>query len=225
MSFKHFLSELNNDEKEGYLLKSLLFSLISGMVIFFLFYFVFAKNISVDNWVLFSILSILSYTILMPSILQVKLYGQFPCMSGMMIGMTFGMIAGFLPGFYIAATNGMFYGSVFGMVVGIIFGSLNGKCCGVMGVMEGVMAGFMGGLMGAMTSIMLLNDHLNFMAIIILIVSSVIMVGLSYMLYKEGRNLEKINSVDYTAVILWSLLLSAITIAFMLIGPRGGIFS
>ncbi len=225
MSFKIFLKELNDNKTEGYLLKSLFLSLLIGLATFFLFYFFFSSTIRVNNWIFFSILSILAYAIIMPALLQVRLYGKLPCMSGMMVGMTFGMVAGFLPSYYIAATNGMFYGALFGMVLGIVVGAITGKCCGVMGVMEGVMAGFMGGLMGSMTSIMLLNDHLLAMSIIVLVVCSAIMTKLSYMIYLEGKNLESTGSVEYVQIIILSLLLSAITILFIVFGPRGGIFA
>ena len=145
-------------------------------------------------------------------------------MSGMMVGMTIGMISGFLPGFFIGATNGMFWGSVFGMILGISFGVWNGKCCGIMGVMEGLMAGFMGGLMGAMTAIMMFNDNLKLAGGIIFLVSAVILIGLNYMIYTESKQLERKNKEDSLFTIIMSILLSGVTIWFMVFGPRSVLF-
>lgn len=224
MTFKNFLKELNGNRVEGELIKTTFFSLISSLAIFFLLYFLFLRGGNFGNKIFFIFMSILSYTLILPAIRQIKAYKVMPCMSGMMIGMTIGMVASFLPSYYLASTNGMFYGAIWGMILGIIFGYQNGKCCGVMGVMEGVMAGFMGGLMGAMTAIMLLNDHLIPMAIIVWLVCSIIVLSLNYMVYKEMRNEERQYVEDYTSVIVWSMVLTAITFFLIIIGPRGGIF-
>ncbi|VVB80451.1 Uncharacterised protein [uncultured archaeon] len=225
MSFSNFIKELNGDRVEGELLKTSLFSLVSSFAIFFLLYFLFLRGADSGNKIFFIFMSILSYALILPAIRQVQAYKMMPCMSGMMIGMTIGMVAGFLPSYYLAATNGMFYGAVWGMILGIFFGYQNGKCCGVMGVMEGVMAGFMGGLMGSMTSIMLLNDHLIPMSIIVFVISAIIIFALNYMIYKEMRNEKRQHAENYVSIILWSIILTAITFFVILFGPRGGIFA
>ncbi len=168
--------------------------------------------------------AILSYALIIPSAKHVNVYGEFPCMSGMMIGMTIGMVSGFLAGFYVGATNGMFVGGVFGMSVGILLGVWNGKCCGIMGVMEGIMAGFMGGLMGAMTVLMMFNDNLKLAGIIVFFILGIVLFGLNYMVYKETREVEKKNKQDEFFTIFWSLLLTALTIIIMVFGPRSVLF-
>ena len=168
--------------------------------------------------------SALSYALIVPAIRQVRAYKEMACMSGMMVGMTTGMIAGFLPGFYVASINGMFIGSIFGMAVGITLGVWNGKCCGVMGAMEGTMAGFMGGLMGAMTAFMLLNDHLKSTSIIVFAISSVIILGLNYMIYFEMKEHERQRKEDHFMTFLITFILIAITTWLIVFGPRGGLF-
>jgi len=202
------------------------YSLLTSLVFLVIVYYLKLNQIEgfVSKYGLFLFLSALSYALISPAIRQVRAYKELPCMSGMMIGMTLGMISGFLPGFYLGATNGMFVGSVFGMIIGIVMGAWTGKCCGIMGIMEGVMAGFMGGLMGAMSSVMLLNDHLKYMAIIVLVVSAVITLGLNYMIFKETTESERQKREDHLFTIMITLILIAITTWFMVFGPRGGIF-
>lgn len=108
-------------------------------------------------------------------------------MGGMMIGMTIGMIAGFEVGALIGASSGMFWGAIWGMVVGIIVGGYAGSCCGLMGIMEGWMAGLMAGTMGAMLSVMLLNEHLIAFLVILVIVGTFILAGLSGVVYGEHK--------------------------------------
>ena len=108
-------------------------------------------------------------------------------MSGMMIGMTIGMISGFEVGALIGASSGMFWGAVWGMLVGIAVGGYAGSCCGLMGIMEGWMAGLMAGTMGAMLSVMLLNDHLWQFLIILVVVGTLILAGLSGLVYEEHK--------------------------------------
>ena len=143
----------------------------------------------------------------------------------MMIGMTVGMISGFLAGFYVGAANGMFYGSLFGMIVGMAFGIYNGLCCGIMGFMEGITAGFMGGLMGAMSSVMMINDHLKAASVIMFMISSIILIGLNYMIYKETKENERQVNEDYIFTVFASLILTSVTTWMIIFGPRGGIFS
>lgn len=228
MSFKEFTKELNgkNGRVEGELVKTILYSLLVSLGLFLFWYFYRLRYIEdfIPKYGFFIFFAILSYAIILPSIRQVRAYNQFACMSGMMIGMTTGMIAGFLAGYFIGATNGMFYGVVFGISVGIIFGIWNGKCCGVMGIMEGLMAGFMGGLMGAMTSVMLLNDHLKLASVIIFVVCAIIIFSLSYMIFKEVRELDREIKEDYFLIVLFSLILTIVTIWLMVYGPRGVLF-
>lgn len=226
MSFNLFVKELNGNRVEGELIKTIIYSLITSFATLGILYFVNFRYI--DNFIpkygLYLFLAVLSYAFILPSIRQVRAYKEFACMSGMMIGMTIGMISGFLSGFYIGATNGMFYGSVLGMAVGIYFGVMNGKCCGVMGFMEGIMAGFMGGIMGAMTAVMMINDNLKLAGIIVFFISSIILIGLNYMIYKETKENERQIKEDHAFTIFASLILTSITTWLMILGPRSVLF-
>ncbi len=221
--FKDFMKALGNEEIEGELLKTVFVSLATSFLILAILYFLKFRYITdfIPKYGFYLFFAMLSYALVLPSIVHVRAYKEFPCMSGMMIGMTIGMIAGFLPGFYVGATNGMFWGSMFGMSIGIFFGAWNGKCCGIMGVMEGIMAGFMGGLMGAMTAVMMLNDNLKAAAVVVFIVSAVIMLGLNFMIYKESRELERKHKDDAFFTIFWSTVLTSLTIWLIIFGPRG----
>ncbi len=223
---KEFVKSLSNGEAEGELIKTVFVSLITSLILFGILYFIKFRYIEnfIPKYGFLLFFAILSYSFILPSVRYVRAFGEFPCMSGMMIGMTIGMISGFLPGFFVASTNGMFIGSVFGMSIGIISGIYTGKCCGIMGVMEGTMAGFMGGLMGAMTAFMLLNDHLKATAIIVFLISSFILLGLNYMIYKETRGAERKHKDDELFIIFISFILTAITMWLMVFGPRSLIF-
>jgi hypothetical protein len=225
--FREFTKELNEGKRvEGELLKTFLYSLLSSIVVIAILYFFFFKTIQnfIPKYGFYIFFVVLSYSILIPSIRQVRAYKRFTCMSGMMIGMTSGMIAGFLPGFFIGATNGMFWGSVFGMFIGIILGIWNGKSCGIMGIMEGLMAGFMGGLMGAMSSVMMLYDHIRAASVIVFIICAVIMFALNYMIYKEMKDNERQFRESQLVTIVTSAVLILLTTLFMVIGPRSAIF-
>ncbi|MBS3144721.1 hypothetical protein J4208_03995 [Candidatus Woesearchaeota archaeon] len=227
MTFTHFLKELNGNRVEGELLKSIFYSLITSFAILAILYFFKFRFIAnfVDTYGLYLFLAALSYALLTPLIHQVHAYKQFSCMSGMMIGMTIGMIAGFLAGFYVGATNGMFIGSVFGMLVGICLGIWMGSCCGVMGFLEGIMAGFMGGLMGGMTAIMLLNDHLQAMAVIVFLVGGAILLCLNYMIYLEMKDAERQRQGEYLLIVTITAALTLATTWLMIFGPRSALFS
>ncbi|HIH52209.1 hypothetical protein J4412_00665 [Candidatus Pacearchaeota archaeon] len=227
MSFKNFIKELNGSRVEGELVKSIFYSFIFSFGLLILLYFFRLKYIEefVPKYGFFLFFTILSYSVILPSLKHVRAYRQFACMPGMMIGMTTGMIAGFLPGYFIGATNGMFYGVVFGMVVGISLGIWNGKCCGIMGIMEGLMAGFMGGLMGAMTSVMLLNDNLKIASIIIFLISVSIIFSLNYMIYFEMKEIDSYYKEDNTVIIFLSIILTSLTVWLMVFGPRSVLFS
>lgn len=227
MSWSHFTKELFGKSRvEGELVKTIFYSLLVSFSFFAIIYFFRLRYVEnfLGDYGFFLFFAILSYSIILPSIRQIRAYQRFSCMSGMMIGMTTGMIAGFLPGFFIGSTNGMFWGSVFGMSVGIIFGIWNGKCCGVMGVMEGLMAGFMGGLMGAMTAVMMINDNLKAAGVILFLISSAIIFILSYMVYGEMKEFDREVKEDYALILFISLFLTAITIWFMVFGPRSVLF-
>lgn len=226
MAFKEFVKELDNKGFEGSLISSFIYSLLGSFVVLAMLYFVFLRSIDgfFDKYGIYLLLSVLSYSVLIPTIRQVRAYKQFTCMSGMMIGMTAGMIAGFLAGYYIGATNGMFAGSVFGMLIGMSIGIYLGLCCGVMGYLEGIMAGFMGGLMGAMTSVMMLNDHLKIMSFIVFIVGATILFGLNYMIYNETREMEIKETEDHWFGIYLNIILSLITALFMIYGPKSPLF-
>ncbi len=227
MAIKDFVKELNSEQSvEGELIKTIFYSLLTSFVVLGILYFFKFKNI--DNFIsetgFFLFLAALSYALIAASVRQVRAYGQFQCMSGMMIGMTTGMIAGFLPGFFVASTNGMFVGSIFGMMIGIGLGIYTGKCCGVMGFMEGVMAGFMGGLMGAMTAFMLFNDNLKPATLVVFLVSSIILFAMNYMIYGETREREREKREDHFFTVVFSFVLTVATTWLMVFGPRTGVF-
>jgi len=226
MSFIEFTKSLTRNGVEGEILKTVFISLFTSFTLLGILYFLKFKYIEnfIPKYGFYLFFAVLSYSLILPSIRQVRAYKEFPCMSGMMIGMTIGMMAGFLSGFYVGATNGMFYGSIFGMSVGMFFGIWNGKCCGVMGVMEGMMAGFMGGLMGAMTAIMMFNDNLKAAGIILFIASSIILVGLNFMIFKETREAERKHKDSELFIMVLSFILTSITIWIMVSGPRSVLF-
>lgn len=224
---KEFIRDLNGKNIEGKLIKTLVYSLLTGFVTFGILYFLRLKNISdfIPKYGLYVFLSIVSYSFISVSIMHIRTYKELMCMPGMMIGMTIGMVSGFLPGYFIGGTNGLFYGSIFGIVIGMSFGIWSGKCCGIMGIMEGMMAGFMGGLMGAMTAIMMINDNIKGMAIISVLVLTGILFGLSYMLYKETRQIEIHKKENYLITTLIMVVLTIITIWFMVFGPKSPLFN
>ena len=226
MTFKEFVKSLNNNEAEGELVKTIIYSVIASALMLGLLYLVKLKDIPefFPKYGLYIFLSMISFSFIAGSVKHVKNFKGIMCMSGMMVGMTIGMISGFLAGAYTGAINGMFFGRVFGMAVGILIGVWTGKCCGIMGIMEGAMAGFMGGLMGAMTSLMLLNDHLKYIIIISFLICSSILFGLSYMIYTETREAER-KQEGYFVYVSLAVLLTYATTLFIIFGPRGGIFA
>ncbi len=227
MSFKEFIRSLNEDNVEGELVKTIIYSVLMSAIVLGVLYFIKLKTIEnfIPKYGFYLFFSALSYALILPAIRQVRAYKELPCMSGMMVGMTLGMISGFLPGFYVASTNGMFIGGFFGSTIGIIIGAWNGKCCGIMGVMEGIMAGFMGGLMGAMTAFMLFNDNLKIAAILVFIIGAIIIFGLNYMLYKETKQLERRRKEGQFLTISLTFFLTIITTWLIVFGPRSEIFS
>ncbi len=226
MTLKEFKKELNGSRVEGELIKTIFYSLLTSFIILGLSYYFRFRYIEnfMETKGYFLFFAALSYSLLIPTIRQVRAYKEFPCMTGMMIGMTMGIVGGFLSGFLLASTNGMFVGSLFGMSVGIFLGIWNGKCCGVMGVMEGTMSGFMGGLMGAMTAFMLFNDHLIASMIIVFSISAIILFSLNYTIYKEMKLEERKLKEDHFWTFFISFILITLTIWLMIFGPRSGVF-
>lgn len=221
MSFKEFIKELDGKRIEGQLVKTFIVSLVVCALTFLLLYYgLLSSYLNFSKNGLFIILSILSISLMLPSIHQVRSYLSHSCMGGMMIGMTLGMISGFLMGFFVGATNGMFIGSLAGMIVGISLGTWLGSCCGVMGFLEGIMAGFMGGLMGAMTSIMLYNDHLKSASIIIFIISAAILTSLKYMVYNETKTIKHDRDHSYWLTIVLSVILTSIILLVISFAPK-----
>ena len=225
---KAFLKELQNGKGiEGKIIPNVFVSLVTSFIILGLLYFAkfrFIENF-VSNYGFFLFFGIVVYALICGVLLQVRNFGIFPCMSGMMIGMTLGMISGFISGYVVAATNGMFVGSVFGIAFGMFVGIISGgRCCGVMGFLEGIMSGFMGGLMGAMTAFMLFNDHLRSATVIVSLVSAVILVALNYMLYVEGKQLEGKNIKGMFFTIVFTFIVTTVTTWIMVYGPRSGVF-
>lgn len=225
MSFKQFTKELGGKRVEGELIKTIIYSLLTSLVLLSLLYYIKLRYIQnvLPKYGFFLILTAFSYAMIMPTTRQVRAYKEMPCMSGMMVGMTIGMISGFLIGYSVGATNGMFTGSVLGMFIGISVGIWTGKCCGIMGIMEGTMAGFMGGLMGAMTSVMLIGDHLILASIIVFIASAFIMTSLNYMIYKEAKEREGSPKGDYINEIFITTILISITTWIIIYGPRSAL--
>lgn len=150
-------------------------------------------------------------------------------MASMMVGMTFGMIAGFLAGYLVGATNGMFTGAVFGVIVGCSLGWYVGDCCGMFSRMEGIMAGLMAGVMGAMTAVMLLNDRLTWFTPFLLLVSLIILSGLSYLVHKEYREKQGLEVVftghsGFLSFTVACFLVTAVTVGMMTFGPKSVLF-
>ena len=228
MSFNEFIKELNSNSRvEGELIKTILYSLITSFLTLLILYYLKLKTISsfMPKYGLFLLLAAISYSLISASLRQVRAYKQFPCMTGMMLGMTSGTISGFITGFLVGATNGMFIGGLFGSIVGIIFGTYIGSCCGIMGKMEGIMAGFMGGWMGSMTAVMLINDNLRTATIIIFLISSLILISLNYLIYKEAKETERQLKEDHWITIIVTFILITITSWIISYGPRSALFS
>lgn len=150
-------------------------------------------------------------------------------MVAMMVGMTFGMIGGFLAGYLVGATNGMFTGSVIGVLVGAFLGWYVSDCCAMMSRMEGLMAGLMSGVMGAMTAVMLLNDRLVWFTPFLLVVSIVILSGLTYLVHREHRERQGvevtfIKSGGFFAFTTACFLATAVMMSVMVFGPKSVLF-
>ena len=90
--------------------------------------------------------------------------------------------------------------------------------------MEGIPGGFMGGLMGAMTAIMMYNDNLKAAGIIVFLISSIVMLGLNFMIYSEMREKDRELKEGYVSVIFLSFILTTATVLMMVFGPRSVLF-
>ncbi len=161
----------------------------------------------------------------MASLWHTKLLREnFGCNTGMMIGMTIGMMSSFMLGAILGATNGMFIGSAVGMLVGMGLGYWAGRSVGIMGVMEGMMAGLMGGLMSPMLSVMLVVDNLVPFLYLLFICCTIILAGMSYMLYREGGPLLDEKLVPSTITLLFAGLLVLIFVVVLAVfGPKSPI--
>jgi len=229
--FEHYINSLfdKKNEVEGKLIFNAAVSFIILLALELIAYYGFFRSIP-NFWSIFGyylIFLLISIVLIAIAIWHVKAYGNnFSCMTGMMIGMTIGMVSGFLIGLIVGATNGMFIGTIAGMTIGMSVGSWTGKCCGAMGVMEGMMAGLMGGLMGAMTSLMMLNDHLKIIIPILVIASSIILIGLDYLIYKEttGAQIRKINKPSFSSFLTLCFIVTMIITWLMVYGPRSALF-
>lgn len=228
INFKKYLSDLKkNDRIEREVVLIGLGILVFLALIELIAYFGFFRNIPnfFDKYGYYIIFLVISVVISGASIWHIKAYGNyFSCMTGMMIGMTTGMISGFLIGMLVGATNGMFIGSIAGIIIGTGVGMWTGNCCGIMGTMEGMMAGLMGGLMGAMTSLMMLNDRLKLIIPFLVLVSSIILLGLDYNIYKEARN-AKFNKYKFLPYITFCFIITTAITFLMVYGPKSGIFN
>ena len=226
MAFSDFLKEIEGNRAEGEIVKSMLYGLVAASLTFAILYFLRFRYIEsfMPKYGLYIGLICLSYVLLLPMTRHVRAYGDFQCMTGMMIGMTSGMVSSFLVGFYIGATNGLFIGGLSGMIVGGALGIYLGRCCGIMGIMEGIMAAFMGGWMGAMTSVMLLNDHIKAASVIVLIVNAIIALLLHYMIYNEKREFQREGTEDYSVQLFVIVILIALSSWIMVYGPRSFLF-
>lgn len=225
---KAFISKFANGDEELLLERKVFkMSIISLVALLFIgaFLYILAGNgLHIASKIPFIAYTLLSSVAIVASIAHFHAHRrEFSCMHGMMIGMTIGMAAGFLFGAIMGATNGMFVGSVFGMAVGMVTGAYCGKCCGIMGVMEGLMAGLMGGTMGAMLSVMMINDNLLVFMLILVATCLAILASLTYMLYEARQNKKDWQSVSLGSFFLSSLVLSVLSIALMLYGPKGPI--
>ena len=92
--------------------------------------------------------------------------------------------------------------------------------------MEGMMAGVMGGLMGGMNGIMFRVDHILYLMPSFMLISVVIMAGLSYLFFEEvvehNTTLTRANR-SFWSFFGYSLLFTILLAALILVGPRTGI--
>jgi len=96
--------------------------------------------------------------------------------------------------------------------------------------MEGLLAGMMGGVMGAMTTLMLLNDNVLLFFPFIFASSAVILMGLSYMVYKDFNHglsgpgqQQKFESYSIPLYITFAFMLTMATTWLIVYGPRSAL--
>ena len=116
MNLQKFIAELSGARVEGELIKTFFISLISSLAVLVLAWVVRLRFIE-GFWSDYGLLTgyaVLTYALLVPAMRQIRAYGQFACMTGMMIGMTLGMMgymegimAGFMGGIMGAMTSVM----------------------------------------------------------------------------------------------------------------------
>lgn len=78
--------------------------------------------------------------------------------------------------------------------------------------------------MGAMTSVMLLNDHLQAATVIVFLVGGVILVALNYLIYHEMKENERQKQEDHIMTMTLTSLLTLLTLWLMVWGPRSALF-
>lgn len=188
-------------------------------------FFVFNKlSVGINLW---PVLALVPFGIVlnMASLWHARLLGEnFLCNTGMMIGMTIGMMSGFMLGVLLGATNGMFVGSVTAMLIGMGAGAWAGRSVGIMGIMEGMMAGLMGGLMGPMLSVMLVADNLVLFLYLFFAACTIIIAGLSYMIYKEaGPILDEASVPSFLTLLFAGLIVLVFVVALAVFGPKSAI--
>lgn len=233
--FSHLIFDKSRFHAERGMLKIGLLTFVTLSVLEIIAYYAFFVNsptFAAWNYGTYIFYLILAVTLTGSALWHLDAYRKkVTCQTGMMMGMTVGMLSGFLLGAIVGATNGMFAGSAFGMVVGMLFGVYGGRCCGIMGIMEGLMAGFMGGIMGAMTTVMLINDNILMFFPLMFASSAVILIGLTYMIYKDynhgliGKaNPNDLQSHSFSVLITFTFLLTMATTWIIVYGPRSVLF-
>jgi hypothetical protein len=158
------------------------------------------------------------------SISHLKAHGsKTNCMTGMMLGMIAGMQAGMLTGYVLGATNGFFAGALASTMFGMAVGYLAGKSGTTMGAIQGAMAGFMGGAMGAMTSVMMVGWGFPVFTGWFLLANFLLFWTFHLLVVEEFDQPEK-TKMPFPGFLLYSILLSSILSAILVLGPRGLIF-
>ncbi|MBI4162252.1 MAG: hypothetical protein HY513_01095 [Candidatus Aenigmarchaeota archaeon] len=215
-------------EKQMIKVGLLAFVLIAiGMLMLYFGYFKSIPNAGL-RYGSYMIYTAISVSIIGIGIWHVKSYSHtFNCSIGMMVGMTIGMVMGFLIGAIIGATNGLFVGSVYGMFLGMFAGAWCTRKCGIMSIMEGLMAGLMGGLMGAMTTVMMINDNLAFFMPILVGSVTMIIAGMSVMIYRESfeyqDRVSKKDGYEVFSYVTILFVLAMLTTFVMVYGPKSAL--
>lgn len=219
-----FLSDKKKYDIEYRMIKYMLYSLFSLLVIQSILYFTFNLPTIFLQWIFYTDLAVVSICGAFWHFMSYR--GKIASMTGMMIGMIFGMQTGMMIGIILGATNGLFLGSVVSMVLALLFGIYSGRCCGAVGILQGSMAGVMGAVMGAMTGVMFLADKINYFMPIFMIVNIAIMQGLSYYLFEEivenNQTINKVN-IEFSKLLFYVFIISTILVLIILFGFRSGL--